>query len=763
MCAGALGVPLTACSAAPAGLRSLPAASRGADTSAPGAGAIADGTWTAQSPASRAATAALGGRSTAAAIHDSAGGNPSATVTGDRVTLGDHLVRRSWRILGGPLGGFVTDGFDDPAHARHWANPGGAPDFTLTLDGAPLTSALGWSSVVATAAQDHGLPSVTITASTAPAPTVAAGIEVVRTYTLHAGSPTIAVTTTLHNGTPAVLRLGAWTLDEITSPQAATAEVDAYRGGSDFTTSFHTATTQAGSFDAEGEVLRADAGGAGWFIVAARRGGAMSRVGAAASSGAYRTYASVDPARDLLDAGPETVPNSDDNRVTNPAYPAPIRQRTVLPLSDMNLGAAYTGVYAGGTQEAAAALAAEADAHGAAALPRSIDLNTFHPWSHGPGLSDANLRPQALVAKQLGVETFMLDDQWQGSSSGDWTWDTARFPLDAQGVPQFVDYLHALGLNLGLWMSPMEFNPGSATYAAHRDWACTPTGDVTAQLPSDAGLGVWDATNPALQAHMTSVVDNAITAWGVTEFKFDFLTWVDCPPHDYMDYEDAFVAWVRALQQRHPGVVFEIDETNDQRTWPFESLTLGTSWFDNDHTSTPVQKQLHDVWSAAPWIPPSTLGTGLYDGTLTPPYTPSFLMPLAMLTHVTFWTDLTRLSAAEQTETAWWLAWYAQHRGDMSGVVFNLTPESDPLDGQAWAVLQPWHDGHGEVFAFRQGGAAAAITVGLHGVDADTVYALTDVRSGTQLGITTGAQLAAGFTVTLPTPWSAQVIAVDPL
>ena len=29
-------------------------------------------------------------------------------------------------------------------------------------------------------------------------------------------------------------------------------------------------------------------------------------------------------------------------------------------------------------------------------------------------MSDANLRTQALLAKKLGVTSFMLDDQWQG-------------------------------------------------------------------------------------------------------------------------------------------------------------------------------------------------------------------------------------------------------------------------------------------------------------------------------------------------------------
>jgi len=757
-----LAVLLTACSAAGLPGAAGRAVDHGTGASLDAAAQRDDAASTATTPQSRSAPRAAAGPASAATLHAAA--DPVATVSGARVTLADGLVARTWRIVAGPLGGLVTDGFDDVPHHTHWADPAGTPDFRVTLDGVAVTSAQGWSSVHVDTNSGPGVASVTFTLTTLPTSTLPAGIAVTRTYTLHSGSPTIAVTASLHDGTPLPLRIGAWTLDEITATTpSASAEVDAYRGGSDFTTSFHSAATERGTFDAEGEVFRADAGGAGWFIVAGRRGGVMSRVGAAQSGTTWRTYAGVDPARDLLDLGPITAPGSDDNRVSNPAYPVPVRQRTVLPLGDLDLGTAYTGVYRGGTQEAAAALAAEMLRSGAQALTRSIDLNTFHPWGHGTGLSDANLRPQAALAKQLGIETFMLDDQWQGSSAGDWTWDTARFPLDAQGVPQFVDYLHSLGLNLGLWMSPMEFNPGSATYAAHPDWACTPTGDASAHIQDDSGLGVWDASNPALLAHMTAVIDHAIAAWGVTEFKFDFLTWLDCLPHDYLDYEDSFVAWVHALQRSHPSVAFEIDETNDQRTWPFESLSLGTSWFDNDHTTTPVQKQLHDVWSATPWIPSSSLGVGLYDGTLKPPYTPAFLMPLALLTHLTFWTDLTKIPDADAAETAWWLAWYAQHRADLSGVVFNLTPSSDPLDGSAWAAFQPWNGDHGDLFAFRQGGSDPTLTVSLHGVDPQRLYSLTDVRTGTPLGQFSGAQLSAGLTLTLDALWSAQVISVEPL
>jgi len=220
------------------------------------------------------------------------------------------------------------------------------------------------------------------------------------------------------------------------------------------------------------------------------------------------------------------------------------------------------------------------------------------------------------------------------------------------------------------------------------------------------------------------------------------------------------------LQHDNPDVTFELDETNDQRTFPFESAALGPAWFDNDHThgSDVATKQLHDLWSYAPWLPTSEVGFGVYDGTLgtgTGQYTASYLMPAAILSHFTFWTDLTQLSPADAAETSWWTAWYAAHRAGLEGMVYEDTL-ADPIDGMAGLVLQPWSGDRGYLFAFRQGGAATQ-HVALQGIDPHTRYRLTSVRDGLVLGTFGGSELLRGIDLTLPSPFSALVVSVTPL
>jgi hypothetical protein len=723
---------------------------------------------------------------------------PAHTATVQRTdtsaTLSNGLVSRTWTYA---IGGGVTTSSLRSGTRELAAS---APDFRVDVAGVPTTSTLGWSLLGVDPADlrpgaDQSRPDarhakqLTFHYTLVDSHVTTHSVELIRTVVLHDDAAVIETTTRIVNHGEATVRIGQYSLDELlpsTALRTATAQVLAYHGGSDWRDDYRVTKTEAAAFDDEGETVRFDDGtGAGWFFVTERRGGAASRVGREASG---RTWAGVDPARDLFDFGPlATDPPSDTqpldyNRLENPAYPAPVRQRTLQPNATLSLGRAFTGVYADGEAGAAAAFLDDFTSNVAPHFPLTVGQNSFHPWSHSAELSDPNLRSQVDRAAALGIESYMIDDQWQGGpggESGDWRFDAERFPdHDGSGKPDFVEYVHAKGLQLGLWMSPAEFHTTSTTYAAHPDWACAPTGDVTAQVPDDAGLGVWDMTNEFLRAHLTGAVDRLIEAYDVREFKFDFQAWVDCGTHDYNDYEDAFIGWVHELQGSYPRVTFELDETNDQRAWPFESAAIGPSWFDNGHLhgSGEAAKLLHDLWTAAPWLPTSGIGIGAFDSilndgctrvkpadgsTVAGPCSASYLSQLMLLSHLTFWTDTTKISAADAAEAAWWTTWYKAHRDDLRGVVYELTA-TDPLAGTGATVFQPWSDGHGELFAVRQAAGDPVTTVKLHGVDPTTTYAIRDVRSGQLVTTASGAELAAGYDIALPQAWSARTLSVDP-
>ena len=96
---------------------------------------------------------------------------------------------------------------------------------------------------------------------------------------------------------------------------------------------------------------------------------------------------------------------------------------------------------------------------------------------------------------------------------------------------------------------------------------------------NEAGIGLWST---AAIPHVESRIRRAIEQWGVEYFKFDFLVWLDCAGNgDIYSYKDAFVAMLDRLRRDHPEVTFQIDETNDYRLFPFESVARGPSWFQN--------------------------------------------------------------------------------------------------------------------------------------------------------------------------------------
>lgn len=79
----------------------------------------------------------------------------------------------------------------------------------------------------------------------------------------------------------------------------------------------------------------------------------------------------------------------------------------------------------------------------------------------------------AKTAKELGVETFVIDDGWfkgrinDKGGLGDWTIDKIKFP---NGLKPMIDKINGMGLDFGIWIEPEMVNPNSDLYRAHPDW-----------------------------------------------------------------------------------------------------------------------------------------------------------------------------------------------------------------------------------------------------------------------------------------------------
>ena len=704
----------------------------------------------------------------------------NVTIDGPTVTVTTPLVERTWR-----LDGFRTERLVDRRTGRLWSS--GGPDFRLTLDGAEITSDRLTSTAPRVERRPGGATRLIFDLGVAE--------RVVDVWPDVAGF--WSQTTLTVSGA-----VSAYTLDEAAVGPDVAATAESFRAGADWRESDWTPSVSLGDPNA-GDWRRTVAGGPGEPVhetaqvldVGATDGSdarlfmVMERNDYASSTMRYdgtTASALVDLQRDLLYLGPIEESAHAENDT-----PLPARHRVIV--APQRLEAAFLG------------LATDADdeaiqhhrwlvGHRMPPWQRAVTFNTNDVDQNriSTGAKDdvdlAELRRQLAVAQRLGVETFVLDDGWQ-ARSGDWCPDSEACPEPRAGrlPPRFPDDrfavvrsdLAAAGMDLGLWMSPMHFHSSSRAFEANPQWSCLPVGTATAGLTalqpedgsSEAGLGTWnpmawgrhpdDGRVLRLVDYIEDRIERAIEVYGARYFKFDFLVWLDCAGAESVDlyrYRDEFVDLLDRLIARHPTVTFQIDETNDYRLFPFESIARGPSWFQNGHPRS--DQLLHNLWSLAPWIPAQTLGQHLASrADERAERGVDWAMAVGLFSHLTFWDDLTTWSDADIAGARRWVDLYTTHRDRFSGVVFPLL--DDPRGATSWTALQSWDADadRGVAVVYRQDDPAATRSVVLRGLDPRHAYRVTDAWTGVVVATVHGGQ---AVTVPLIDRFSAAVLLIDP-
>ena len=705
-----------------------------------------------------------------------------AVIADDAITLGNGLVERTWTTT--PFGtAAMTD-------QRSGLSTGSTPDFRLRLaDGVALTGA-DFTVTDATAAEsERGGVRLDMTL-THPAGTV------VRTVTAYPGVAGFEVRTSVQMAGV----LTGYTLDEVAVPAAAPT-LHAFLAGYDWRgsdtpdweptfapfggahTGDHKQTRSAAageSLEGEGQWLSLDAGGPRAFVVLERVNYASSRVAYDGTTG----QANVDLNRDAVYLGPF----ESDAHVANPDR-VPARHRVLSPTTATALEPVFTGLATDGDDEPwqyAQYLQRRSPRWDKGAI--TFNSNGVDGDRISTGAKDdmdfAEVERQAAVARRLGVETFILDDGWQ-AISGDWCPDSPECPEPRNGddpkfAPRFPDadfsaVREVLGdMKLGLWMSPMHFNPASQAAARNPGWICQPVGSATAAAnvadpdsgSNEAGIGQWNPEGVGQDGKLVDYIEGrirrAIDEWKVSYFKFDFLAWLDCAgamPVSAYEYRESFLRMLDRLSADHPTVTFQIDETNDYRTFPFESVTRGPSWYANGGPD--ANEALHNLWVLSPHVPAYTIGQQTLAGERDRRST-DYLMAVALASHWTYFTDLTRFTDEQVATAARWGQIYKANRERFTQLTYPLL--DDPLPGDTWTALQPWNldDQSGALLVYRQDAPAEVTTVALRGIRGDGSYRVTDATTGAVFGEFSAAQLRAGIPIELPERFSAKVLLIDP-
>jgi len=708
-------------------------------------------------------------------------GDVYARAGGGQLVLGNAVAERRWSTDGLRTLALV----DKRRGGRVWSV--GRRDFTLTVGGAEVGSEL--FAVESVDMQRLPRGGLRVTMELAPGPGGPA-LRATRIAEAYPGIAGFRTQTVLHARAP--LALSSATLDEAqVGPAVPT--IHAFRAGADWRQPGYTGPDvsvgdpHAGTWRASQSAERGAplAGAAQWLEAAAGDRDllmVMERNDFPSSRASYEAGVAqlrVEYARDVVILGPL----EEQGHIENP-FPEGDggRQRTLAPGVPFALEAAFTG-FGDHDGDGAWQFHRYLTEHRLAPYPKAITFNSNGTDENriSTGAKDdldlATIREVAPIARRLGVETFILDDGWQ-ARSGDWQPDSPQFPEPrydgsptSKFKPRFPDpRFEAVRreiepMRLGLWMSPLHFNPSSRTFAEHPEWACQPASAVLLALntaepesgSNEAGIVEWsDAAIP----HVESRIRDGIENWGAAYWKFDFMAWLDCAGEgDVYEMHDAFLAMIDRLQRDHPTVTFQIDETNDYRLFPFESVSRAPSWFQNG--SPAPDALLHNIWNLSPYIPAFSLGQHALGGQHWKRHPVSALMAAALPSHITFFTDLRDLPAEVIEAARPWLAFYKRHRGLLTQLIYPLL--EDPLE-KRWTALQSWNPdrGRGALLAFRQDGEEAVRRIALRNVPAWRRFDLFRAPSSRYAGTVTSAQLSEGLEVRIAAKREAEVLLIVP-
>ena len=151
-------------------------------------------------------------------------------------------------------------------------------------------------------------------------------------------------------------------------------------------------------------------------------------------------------------------------------------------------------------------------------------------------------------ARNVGVETFLLDDGWfankyprdnDHAGLGDWEVNTTKMP---HGVSYLVDEAKKRGLRFGIWVEPEMVNPKSRLFEEHPEWAIQQA-DRTLDLFRNQL--VLDLTRPEVKEFVFHVVDDLLTKNPeIAYVKWDCNRFITQPGSTYLKGTDQQNLWI---------------------------------------------------------------------------------------------------------------------------------------------------------------------------------------------------------------------------
>jgi alpha-galactosidase len=341
----------------------------------------------------------------------------------------------------------------------------------------------------------------------------------------------------------------------------------------------------------------------------------------------------------------------------------------------------------------------------------------------------------ATVARDLGIELFVLDDGWFGkrdddtTSLGDWFVDRRKLPGGIDGLARRIT---ELGLGFGLWIEPEMVSERSELFAAHPDWAIGIPGRPRTEGRQQL---VLDMSRPEVVDHLEGVLADVLGSGPISYIKWDMNRWISepwsagLPPERQGEFFHRYILGVyelyRRLTTRFPEILFESCASGGDR---FDAGMLAfapQAWTSDD---TDAVERLAIQWGSTLAYPPSSMGAHV---SAVANHQTGRVTPLATRAAVAFFgvfgyeLDTTTLTDAERAEVRGQVAFYREHRDVLQFGRFVRLRSPFEGDGNTTAWMSVSDDRRRAVVGFYRvlnRPAPGADRIRLRGLDPEREY-----------------------------------------
>jgi alpha-galactosidase len=312
--------------------------------------------------------------------------------------------------------------------------------------------------------------------------------------------------------------------------------------------------------------------------------------------------------------------------------------------------------------------------------PRPLTLNVWEAVYFDHNLE--KLTELAEVAKEIGVERFVLDDGWFGSRRddttglGDWVISKEVWP---DGLGPLIDVVKANGMEFGLWFEGEMVNPDSEVYREHPDWILNVAGRMS---PTGRGQLVLDLTNPDCYQHVFNQTNKILTENDIRYIKWDHNRPLVDPGHNgkaaVHEQTKAIYKLLADLKNNHPGLEIESCASGGGRVDLGIAQVVDRFWVSDCNDA--LERQYIQRYTQIA-IPPEMLGShiGPTDSHTTGRvHSLGFRAITALFGHAGLEWDITTTTADERAQLKSWASYYKQNRDLLhSGQVVRVETAND--------------------------------------------------------------------------------------